>query len=108
MKAKVFLSCGQSKGSDEPVVTERIAQKICALGFECYVAVAEQSLRGLRENIFAQLESSDYLVFIDFKREELKVNGGLPICRGSLFSHQELAIASFLEIPVLPLQEKGP
>ena len=106
MKAKVFLSCGQSKNSDEPSVAEKIWQRIRDVGFDCYMAVGEQSLLGLRENIFAQLESSDYLVFIDFKREGLKVEGE-PIYRGSLFSHQELAIASFLEIPYLILQERG-
>jgi hypothetical protein len=93
--------------SDEPAIAERIVRRIFDLGFDCYMAVAEQSLRGLRENIFAQLESSDYLVFIDFRREELKVEECLPVCRGSLFSHQELAIASFLEIPSLILQEQG-
>jgi len=107
MKAKVFLSCGQNNSSDEPAVAQKIAQSICALGFDCYMAVAAQSLRGLRENIFAQLESADYLVFIDFKREEIRVNRGEPVCRGSLFSHQELAIASFLEVPSLILQERG-
>lgn len=106
MKAKVFLSCGQNRSSDESAIAERIWQRIRELGFDCYMAVAEQSLLGLRENIFAQLESSDYLVFVDFKREGLKIEGD-PVCRGSLFSHQELAIASFLEIPSLILQERG-
>jgi hypothetical protein len=107
MKAKVFLSCGQSKESDEPVIAERIAQRIRDEGFDCYMAVAEQTLLGLRENIFTQLETADYIVFIDFKREELKTNATPSFCRGSLFSHQELAIASFLEIPALILQESG-
>jgi hypothetical protein len=66
-----------------------------------------KSLLGLRENIFAQLETSDYLVFVDFKREELKTAAVEQVCRGSLFSHQELAIASFLEIPSLIFQERG-
>ena len=107
MKAKVFLSCGQSKGSDEPRIAEKIQDRIRNLGFDCYMAVAEQSLRGLRENIFAQLESSDYLVFVDFKREELSIPNSKPAWRGSLFSHQELAIASYLEIPALVFQENG-
>ncbi len=71
------------------------------------MAVAEQTLLGLRENIFSQLESADYLVFVDFKREELKSNDGTTSCRGSLFSHQELGIASFLKIPALIFQEAG-
>jgi hypothetical protein len=108
MKAKVFLSCGQSKTSNEPNIAEKIAQRIRDdLGFECYIAVADTSLLGLRENIFAQLRTADYLIFIDFKREELKTGSTAPMHRGSLFSHQELAIASFLEIPALVLQERG-
>lgn len=107
MKAKVFLSCGQSKSSDEPAIAEKISIAIRAMGFECYMAVAEQSLLGLRENIFTQLESCDYFVFVDFKREELGLGNGTPVYRGSLFSHQELAIASFLEVPALVFQESG-
>lgn len=103
IRAKVFLSCGQSKASEEPEITEKVSAKIRELGFECYVAVAAQSLRGIREQIFDHLDSSDYLVFIDFKREKLGKNH----FRGSLFSHQELAIASFLNIPALVLKEKG-
>jgi hypothetical protein len=41
---------------------------------------------------------------VDFKRERLN---GTPDHRGSLFSHQELALASFLEIDVLGFQESG-
>jgi hypothetical protein len=107
MKAKVFLSCGQNKHSEEPVIAERIAQSIRDLGFECYMAVAEQTLLGLRENIFTQLETADYFVFIDFQREKLESKNGVAFHRGSLFSHQELGIASYLQIPGLVLQEDG-
>jgi len=71
------------------------------------MATTDQTLLGLRENIFKRLEDADYLVFIDFRREEIKLNSGDSIHRGSLFSNQELAIASFLEIPALILQENG-
>lgn len=70
------------------------------------MAVEEQTLRGLKENIFAQLERSEYFVFVDFKREQL-AEANSTVHRGSLFSHQELALASFLEIPVVAFQEKG-
>src|SRR5262249_17204468 len=62
---------------------------------------------------FAQLASSEYFVFVDFKREALephgegKRKGQATEHRGSLFCHQELAIASFLDIPILALQEAG-
>lgn len=107
MKAKVFLSCGQNKNSDESAVAERIAQKIDALGFDCYMAIGRQSARSLRDNIFAEIASSDYFIFIDFQRERIGEKDGRPLYRGSLFSHQELAIASFLDIPLLVLQEDG-
>jgi hypothetical protein len=62
--------------------------------------------QNLKENIFAQLENSEYLIFVDFKREQLAA-ATPPLCRGSLFSHQELAIASYLDTPVLAFQEAG-
>jgi hypothetical protein len=50
-------------------------------------------------------------LFIDFKRErteEETQDGNLRIFyRGSLFSHQELAIASFLEIEAVGFQQRG-
>jgi len=104
--ARVFISCGQSKQSDEAAIASNVAARLRELGFDPYIAVLEQSLRGLKENIFEQLSKSEYFVFVDFKREQLL--GSEPAtCRGSLFSHQELALASFLEIPVLAFQESG-
>jgi hypothetical protein len=43
-------------------------------------------------------------LFVDFKREQL---GTTPDHRGSLFSHQELAIAAFINIEVAAFQEAG-
>jgi hypothetical protein len=106
VKAKIFVSCGQAIGSDEVEVARRLAANLCGLGFDTYVAVEEQTLRGLKENIFAQLADSEYFVFIDFKREALS-NSEPVVHRGSLFSHQELALATFLDIPVIALQEAG-
>lgn len=99
----MFISCGQQKDTDE----ERIAQEIYNLlydkGFDPYVAIQQQKLTGLKEDIFAKLDDSEYLLFIDFPREKL-VTGGF---RGSLFSHQELAIASYLQIDdVIAFQQK--
>jgi hypothetical protein len=104
--ARVFISCGQSRESDEIQVANGIAARLEKLGFDPYIAVAEQTLRGLKENIFEQLRKSEYFLFVDFKRE-LLVSMESQVCRGSLFSHQELAIASFLNIDVLAFQEKG-
>jgi hypothetical protein len=57
-RARVFISCGQSKESDEVQVAAGIAARLEKLGFDPYIAVAEQTLRGLRENIFEQLRTS--------------------------------------------------
>jgi hypothetical protein len=51
------------------------------------------------------LRKSEYFLFVDFKRELLA--GSQFHHRGSLFSHQELAIASLLDIEVAAFQEKG-
>jgi hypothetical protein len=112
MNAKIFLSCGQK--DDEKELANRIAKRLESLrapgqagpdtGFHCYVAVADQSLEGLRENIFRQLETSEYFIFLDFKRDPLGTSGE---CRGSLFTNQELAVASFLSKPAILFQEAG-
>lgn len=112
MNAKIFLSCGQK--DEEQELANRIAKRLEKLrapgragpdaGFHCYVAVADQSLDGLRENIFHQLETSEYFVFLDFKRDPL---GDGRECRGSLFTNQELAVASYLSKPAILFQEAG-
>lgn len=121
-RARVFISCGQSKESDEVHISDAIRARLEQLGFDPYVAVAEQTLREIRENIFEQLRKSEYFLFVDFKREllirterrglwdsiaRLFPMGDQQVCRGSLFSHQELSIASFLDITVLAFQERG-
>jgi hypothetical protein len=110
-RARVFISCGQTKYSTELETAEKIRGRLQDLGFDSYIAVEEQTLRGLKENIFRQLETSEYFVFVDFKREQLTLvtgtGSGEPTHRGSLFSHQELAVASYLDIPLLASQEKG-
>jgi hypothetical protein len=106
VRARVFISCGQSKGSDEVTLARAIGERLRQLGFDHYIAVEEQSLSGLKENIFEQLRRSEYFIFVDFKREPLS-HTSPPLYRGSLFSHQELALASFLNLPVLAFQESG-
>jgi hypothetical protein len=104
-RAKVFVSCGQKEGSHERAIASRIADALTELGFSPYIAFTEQTLSGLKENIFVHLESSEYFLFIDFKRDRL--DGCDVVHRGSLFSNQELAIASFLHLPAIVLQESG-
>lgn len=106
-KAKVFISCGQKKGTDETDIALKIGNVLRELGFEFYIATEEHTLKGFRENIFHQLETSEYILFIDFRREQIGTDGETPVYRGSLFSHQELAIASYLEIPSVAFQESN-
>ncbi len=103
MKARVFISCGQSNQTDEVEIANQVAQLLESLGYDPYVAVSEQTLRGVKENIFARLSDSEYFLFIDFKREPLKSG----FHRGSLFSHQELSIAAYLDKPLIAFQEEG-
>lgn len=113
IKARVFISCGQRKGTSEIKLAELIAAKVQDNGFESYIATEQQSLRGLKENIFQKLSQSEYIIFIDLKRERLyTLSKGIykdtGKHRGSLFSHQELALATFLEeIECLAFQERG-
>jgi hypothetical protein len=101
-KARVFISCGQRP--DEQSIAFQIHAALLALGYDPYVAVGHQTLRGLKENIFERLETSEYLLFVDFRRERLDSGNE---CRGSLYSHQELAIAAYLDLEVLAYQEEG-
>jgi len=114
MKARIFLSCGQSDRWEERSIAEAIKKRIneSELGFECWAACEEQDLDSLRDVVFKRLEEADYFIFVDFKREELKdaaAKNGNPIHRGSLFANQELAVASYIGLAdrVLLLQEEG-
>jgi hypothetical protein len=104
-RAKVFISCGQRKEKEEIQIAQAIKKVLeDDLGFDTYIAVQEQTLRGLKENIFSQLTSSEYFLFVDFPREQF---ANSEEHRGSLFSHQEMAIASYLDLPVIAFQQKG-
>jgi hypothetical protein len=104
IRARVFISCGQQKDSIEVKVAQEIHDLLYDKGFDPYVAIQQQKLTGLRDDIFTKLGDSEYLLFIDFFREKLPTGE----YRGSLFSHQELAIASYIQIDdVLAFQQKG-
>ena len=102
-QARVFISCGQKKNTNEVEIAHKIVEKLEKMGFDPYVAVEEQTLKGVKENIFLRLSKSEYFIFIDLKREKLENSE----YRGALFSHQELAIAAFLNSEVLAFQEDG-
>jgi hypothetical protein len=96
-KARVFVSCGQ-RGTSERQTARRIRTLVGALGFCPYLAFEAHSSKSLTEGIYGHLRTAEYFLFVDFARESL--DGG-PTRRGSLFSNQELAIASFLELDSL-------
>lgn len=111
LKARIFISCGQQP--EELSIAEIIQDRLIEIGFEVYVAKKDHVLACLTSNIFNKLENSEYFLFIDFKREKLiRIIDGEERdegkYRGSLFTNQELAIATFLkDIEVLGFQEKG-
>lgn len=114
LKAKVFISCGQTRNSGEVEIAHKIKDRLMDLGYDPYIAIEEQTLQGVKENIFRQLETSEYFIFIDFKRERLMIDNNClnyfmnpAVRRGSLFTNQELALASYLDIPLLAFQEGG-
>jgi hypothetical protein len=97
------VSCGQSENSDEIGIAGAVGTELRQLGFEPWIAVANQTLSGIQEFVFDALKNSEYFIFLDFKRERLEGTS----FRGSLFSHQELAIASFLGLELLAFRESG-
>lgn len=125
LKARVFISCGQRKETrlsrvtkenvnlmtPEFEIAKQISDELTKLGYAPYVALEQQRLEGVKEAIFERLRTTEYFLFIDFRREGLFKEGELNLesgnYRGSLFSHQELAIATFQGLEVLAFQEEG-
>lgn len=104
LKSRIFLSCGQNP--EERKIADTVKAKL-EREYEVYIATEEHKSEGFIENIFHHLENSEYFLFIDFKREALMADGKQAGFRGSLFSNQELALASYLGLDILPFQEKG-
>lgn len=106
MPAQIFVSCGQAD-TRERDAAGRIKAFLVAQGFDVYVAIRTQSIQDVNSGIIKQLERSDYYLFIDFRRERLGPDRDAE-ARGSLFTHQELALAyrSGFE-RVLFFQERG-
>jgi hypothetical protein len=102
-KARVFISCGQNS-DDERRRARDVRDAIRAQGFCPYLAIQVHSAQGLTEGIYPHLRSAEYFLFVDFIRE--KLNDG-PDSRGSLFSSQELGIASYLDSEPLFFVELG-
>jgi hypothetical protein len=100
--SRVFVSCGQDSTSEREAAAA-IQKRLESLGFEVYVAIAAQSVEDINSGIIRSLKRADYYIFVDFRREPIE--GGF---RGSLFTNQELAIATFLSFErVLFFQQRG-
>jgi hypothetical protein len=102
-KARVFISCGQ-KYEEEKRLAGEIRTLVRKLGFAPYLAFRIQASKALTEGIYAHLRTADYFLFVDVVRETLDSS---PVRRGSVFSNQELAIASYLELDSLYFVEAG-
>ncbi len=104
MAGKVFISCGQ-RPPDETAIAHQIRDLLKSkFDLDSYLAFKVQSFDDVMQ-ITNELSSCDYYLFIDFGREKL---GWFGQRRGSLFTHQELAIARHLGFSeIIALQQKG-
>jgi hypothetical protein len=93
LAGKVFVSCGQAS-TEEKDAAEQVGKLLKdEFNLTPYLAITVQGLRDIMR-ITDELRSSDYYLFIDFKRR-------------SLFTHQELALAHHLEFSeVIALQHE--
>jgi hypothetical protein len=92
MPAKVFISCGQGIAQERDVARQ-LDQWFASQGFQPYVAIEVQSILDLNAGIIGELKTSDYYLFVNFRREEVTAFAGTKFYRGSLYTNQELAIA---------------
>ena len=81
--AKIFLSCGQREASPEIECAKKIKEELKAIGFEVFLAIEVQTAQALTDRIYQELESSDYFIFIDFKREAIKPPSDQPVSANS-------------------------
>jgi hypothetical protein len=108
MPGKVFISCGQAS-DEERQAASTISAWLKSEGFDPYVAIETQSIQDVNSAIIDSLKAADYYIFIDNAREQIGEDCKCrPKYRGSLFTHQELSIAYFLQFERgIYLQEEG-
>ncbi|HBN75526.1 MAG TPA: hypothetical protein DD473_06855 [Planctomycetaceae bacterium] len=102
MAARVFVSCGQAT-NEERQVASKVKEWLESKGYDVFVALETQSLNDINAGTIGHLRMADYFLFIDFPREEIvpsDVDSKLERKkRGSVYSHQELAIAYVFGFP---------
>jgi hypothetical protein len=86
MPGLVFLSCGQN--DRELQIAERLRSLLeeSPLNLQVFIARSTNNLYSLNNDVLENLGFADYVIFVNFYRER---NG----LRGSLYAHQELAMA---------------
>lgn len=109
MRARVFISCGQSSDDEKRAATEIKNRLVKELDYdqESFVSIEKTSFESIAHAIFKKIAAYEYFLFIDFKREYIGEENGRTKYRGSLYSHQELALAAFLQKPFIAFREKG-
>ncbi len=95
MRAKVFISCGQRP--EERETAEVVRDWLNSIGYDAWLAVDVKTIFDLNQGVMDALKRSDYYLFINFPREQVATQNGDTFARGSLYSHQELAVAYALE-----------
>ena len=91
-RARVFISCGQNT-QEEKQIGIQLSDDFRDRGFKPYFAEEVHTPEGITNNVFNALKESEYFVCVLTPRTGSQT--------GSLFIQQELAIASFLQIPTL-------
>jgi hypothetical protein len=95
-KARIFLSCGQRP--DELRTALNIREALSA--FEVYIAASLKTAFENPSDIVRELKNSDYFLLVNVCRTD-------PAIRGSLYCHQELAIAYSLGMPIRVVSQTG-
>jgi hypothetical protein len=102
-KPTIFISCGQTKASREERIAHKIKKRLKSK-YDPYIAVEEQTTKGLLNNVFNKISNSEYFLFIDFRRRKQHSSSS----DRSIYANQELAIAGYLDIDtIIAFQEKG-
>ena len=86
MPGRVFLSCGQNDRELE--IADKVRRLLEGPPFRLtvFIARATNNMYSLNQDVLTRLADADYFLFVNFHR---KVDG-FP---GSIYSHQELAMA---------------
>lgn len=110
MKARVFLSCGQSKANKLEIETANaIKQRLRdEFSLDVFLSVNENFFDG-NPSFFDALKNSDYFLFVNFPRK-VRLFHRQEDCYFSLYTHQELAMArafGFDETNMLIFHQRG-